>query len=1195
MTARLPIPAATIEAQHRASDPAHSSWASANAGAGKTHVLTSRVARLLLADVPPAQILCVTFTKAAAAQMLNRLFGLLGTWSTMADDLLGPELTKIGAGPLPANQFGAARRLFARALETPGGLKIQTIHAFAQSVLSRFPLEAGLSPGFEILDDMEAEVLAREARDRLLSGDISSTPWQGDAESLRQAIERATDMLEETGFDDLLKELRTNRLDLEGGLLTPDGVAALREAAFKALGIGPDLDGDMVRKEALGPSLLPEEDLRHAVSALQDGLKTDQCNADSLSRFLSAPDRLAAYDDYRLVFLTKEGKARKKLATKGVQGQRPAVVDFLHKEQQRILDLEERVNAAICARNTDAVITIAAHYFALYRQAKAQRGVLDFNDLIEHARSLLRNEGAGAWVHYKLDQGIKHILIDEAQDTSPAAWEIMCRLADEFFVGEGAVQDQRTIFAVGDEKQSIYSFQGAEPAGFQRTRAHFQQATQAGHRPWDPVSLTLSFRSAPEILQAVDLVFADPDSTRMISAQGAGVHHDPLRTNASGLVEVWPVFEAQDAEPPDVWTAPVDRIAPASPPARLANRIAALIAGWLREGDWLAKAERAVQAGDILILVRRRTDFVTLLIRELKTAGVPVAGTDRLALTDHIAVMDLMALGRFALLPEDDLTLATVLKGPLIGLSEDDLFALAHGRQGPLWTALITRASEQTHWQDALDTLKAVRSKGRSRAPFDFFSWVLSDQGGRRALLARLGPDAADPIEEFLTLAAAEEGRGVADLTAFLDRLQRSPPTINRNMEGSERAGGEVRIMTVHGAKGLEAPIVILPDTCTMPDAKQDPKLLIESDTEDDDPPALFWPQSKADDPQPAAALRERLAEKREAEYRRLLYVAMTRAEDRLYVMGYTGKRNTRPEACWYDLIYNALAPVAQDIDLGDLGEGLRLGAPDAKPEVPAQGAPGTMPVLDLPDWALRPAPHEPVPGISLAPSHLAGTDDPDTPQPALPPAQRLPTDRFRRGRLVHKLLQVLPDLPPESWRGTGAAYLAHPAHRLDQQDQSPLLEEVLAVMENPDFAELFAPGSRAEVPLAGTIPLLGDAVVIDGQIDRLAVTETRVQIVDYKTNRPAPDSLDQVAGDYVIQMALYKALLSQLFPGRPLDCVLLWTAGPHAMRVPDAVLDRALEDLAQRRGKGGKAAEKQGERAGDGGALTQHSGTPTS
>ncbi|MGF1454781.1 MAG: double-strand break repair helicase AddA [Alphaproteobacteria bacterium] len=1165
MSKVLNIPQQTIDAQHRASDPARSSWASANAGAGKTHVLTSRVARLLIAGTPPAQILCLTFTKAAAAQMLNRLFGLLGRWSTLSDADLAPELEKVGAALKPED-FGAARRLFARALETPGGLKIQTIHAFAQSVLSRFPLEAGLAPGFEVLDDMEADVLSREARDRMLC--------DGKDPALADALDRITEMLEETGFDQILRDLLNTRLTLEGALDTGEAAAATRARVFKALGITPGTDEDSLRRAALAPGVLPEDILRRALGALQGGSKRDLEQAEKLSGFLAAEDRFDAYNLYKSAFLTVDGdpKTVNFLMTAKTQKAFPGLIDDLLAEQDRIIALEQQVKAAVCARNSDALITVASRFYRLYREAKTRRGVLDFNDLIDHARALLRDEGAGAWVHYKLDQGIDHILVDEAQDTSPAAWEIIRRLADEFFVGASAADDKRTIFAVGDEKQSIYSFQGAEPAGFERTRAHFEAATAAGHRPWGPVSLSLSFRSAPDILQAVDLVFADAESAAMVSAGGTPVRHDPLRVNAQGLVEVWPVFEAEDAEKPDPWTAPVDKTPAASPPARLAARLAGLIAGWIRDGEWLARLGRPVEPGDILILVRRRTDFVTLLTRELKTADVPVAGTDRLSLTDHIAVMDLMALGRFALLPEDDLTLATVLKGPLIGLSEDDLFALAQGRTGRLWTALKERVEEHPDWREAADRLRSVRDMGRRRAPFDFYHWLLSEQGGRRALLARLGPDAADPIEEFLTLAATEEARGVPDLTSFLDRLERSPPTIKRDMETGDRVGGEVRIMTVHGAKGLEAPIVILPDTCTMPDGKQDSKILTDPDAEDGTPPALFWCPSKPEDPEPAAAVRERLSARREAEYRRLLYVAMTRAEDRLYVMGYGGKR-ARPEACWYNLVHGALAPHASAFDLGEhdlgnLGDGLRLGAPDPKPERPVETAssPAVETPTCLPEWTRRPAAAEPAPGISLAPSHLTATDDPDTPLPALPPADRVPTDRFRRGRLVHKLLQVLPDLAPQTWRDTGAAFLAHPAHRLPLDDQGPLLEEVLGVMEHPEFATLFAPGSQAEVPLAGTVPLLGDAVVIDGQIDRLVVTDTRVQIVDYKTNRPAPTALSGVSDRYVVQMALYRALLTQVFPGHTVDCVLLWTAGPHAMRVPDQDLDQALERLARRR-----------------------------
>ncbi len=1167
MSRPLTIPEDTLAAQQRAADPRASSWASANAGAGKTHVLTTRVARLLLAGTDPSRILCVTFTKAAAAEMTNRLFARLGEWSTMEGSALREAIAKLigpDGWPDDLDDLKAARRLFARALETPGGLKIQTIHAFAQSVLTRFPLEAGIAPGFQVVDEGQAEEIRTEARDGLLN--LSA---EGTDAALSDAITLVSGVMEETGFDGLLREVLQERLTLEPVIGDTASLGAAVADLHAALSVAPDESEERVLEDGLKDPVLPAEDLRRVARVLLEGSKRDKEQGGYLSALLSAEDRAAHYGTYRRAFFTSAGKpkATKSLATKASQDALPTALGILLTEQERVIALEERMRAVRCARYTRALLVLANRFLELYAQAKQARGVLDYDDLIAHTRGLLATEGAGAWIHYKLDAGIDHILVDEAQDTSPAGWDIIRRLADEFHLDQSATDRMRTIFAVGDEKQSIYSFQGAEPAGFGRMKSHFEQATTDADRPWKPVALHLSFRSAPEILQAVDLVFSTPETSAMVSADATAIHHQPLRKDAEGLVEVWPVITPEEEPKPDAWTAPVDRPSRRSPPTLLARRLADQIGSWLRDKEWLANKKRPVRPGDILILVRRRNQFVDMVIRELKQAGVPVAGSDRLALTDHLAVMDLIAIGRFALLPEDDLTLATVLKSPFIGFTEDALFDLAHGRDGTLWAALQAQSLSQTHCAKALAFLEDVRVRAQGSPAFEFYAWLLGEGGGRKALVGRLGPDALDPIEEFVTLAETFGRRAVPDLTGFLHGLEREAPVIKRDMEADrdQNGPGEVRIMTVHGAKGLEAPIVILPDTCTLPDAKHDPRLLIEPTDGEDRAPLALWPQSKGDDPEPAVRIRDMRARKREAEYRRLLYVAMTRAEDRLYVCGYQGKHQ-RPDDCWHNLISRALTPHADTVDLPFGEQGLRLGRLSPRPGDATETVPDQAAPPGVPEWLHRRADEEPGFHGSLAPSQLASVLEAEAQVPALAPAERLPSDRFQRGRLVHKLLQVLPDLSSAERRGAGLRYLAHPAHGLEHADQESLLDEVLGVMKAPAFAALYGPESRAEVPIAGHIPALGPDLVIEGQIDRLVVTPDLVQIVDYKTNRPAPDSLPRVAGAYIRQMALYRGLLRSMFPDRTTQCILLWTAGPRAMILPESVLDSALNDLAQSR-----------------------------
>ncbi len=1141
------IPDATKDAQARASNPHLSSWAGANAGAGKTYVLTARVARLLLDGQHPDRILCITYTKAAAAEMKARLFKRLGGWSTLEDAALRAELATVGVTGVADQALPRARQLFARALETPGGLKIQTIHSFCQLVLSRFPLEAGVPPAFSVLDDRQSADLLETARDWLLcDGDVAG--------ALATVITRT----EETGFAALLGEIRTHRSTF-APLTAPGGLDDATAHLAKTLQIPDGATDASLLADALSPQAFEGVPLAAMTRVLSGGSKTDQERAQAIQAFLEADDPVTAYPDYAKIYLTETGAPRKRLITKKPAEDHPAIAAALDTEQDRIVALETTRRAARMAEATGALLQVAACYLGHYDTLKAAQGALDYEDLIQRTLGLMADGDASAWVLYKLDQGIDHILIDEAQDTSPNQWDIIRHLAEEFFSDESR---SRTIFAVGDEKQSIYSFQGADPSAFGCMRALFATRTTQAQRRWDPVELSLSFRSTPEILRAVDLVFADDISRRMVTVGGNPVHHTALRSHERGLLVLGPSLAADVMPVGEPWYAPLERVGAASPAARLARQIADTIIGWQRTGERVPSTGAMIRPRDILILVRRRNAFVDMLVRTFKEAGVPVAGADRLMLTEHIAVMDLIALGQCALLPDDDLTLATVLKGPFFDWSEDQLFELAYERACTrLWQAL--QAGDAPHHKDARDRLHRIRTMALTRPPFDFYAWLLSEGGGRRALLRRLGPDAGDPVEEFLSLTLEAERHGATALQEVLHELTAMPRQIKRDMEAA--GADEVRIMTVHGAKGLEAPIVFLPDTCSQPDGKQDPAILIDPET--GGAPLALWPGRKAEDTPVSATLRAALAERREAEYRRLLYVAMTRAQDRLYLCGYEG-RHPRKETCWYSLAETALMPEMHAVKTA-WGTAHRLGTPETPAtDLPPAAAPAAPP--PLPKWATARPPAERVPPRAIAPSQLIEDGVAGTPVPALSPLLRGQAFPFGRGRIIHKLLEALPELPQAERVAAATRYLALPAHGLAEEAAEALLREVLAIMDAPDFAPLFGPDSQAEVPLTGTLPALGDGIVIDGRVDRMVVTPTSIALIDYKTNRPAPTQVDRVPAAYVAQMALYRALLRHLFPGRAVTCALLWTDRPHALSLPDAALDEAIIGLTRRMGAAG-------------------------
>jgi ATP-dependent helicase/nuclease subunit A len=1127
--------------QRAAADPGVSAWVMASAGTGKTHVLTDRVLRLLLDGAAPERILCLTFTKAAAAEMFNRLQERLGKWAIADDAALAQELHGLTGQPLGSHDLAAARRLFTGVLETPGGLKIQTIHAFCEALLRRFPAEAGVPPHFDVLDERGAEELMELARDRLYAEDVARPA------PLLSAI---TPLVDQDAFADLMRGLVGERVRLRSflGRHGSDPEAALQDIPA-LLGLAPDEDEAAVIAAACAEETFDGDGLRRAVVSLETGSKTDQARAQAIAGWLADPAaRADGMDEYFAAFLKKtDAQPLARLATKKVAEADPDVPDILLCEAERLAMVQARIRACRLAALTVAAVRLAGRLLALYEAEKQRQARLDYDDLILHVRDLVSTRAAAQWVLYKLDGGLDHVLIDEAQDTNPEQWDIAVRLCEEFFAGEGARLRARTVFAVGDVKQSIYGFQRADPSVFVANGEHFAaRAGAAGGRFLD-VDLELSYRSTETVLDVVNAVFARDEARSGLTYDTRGIQHKAFRAGQAGLVELWPP-EAPDAaeneETEDGGPDPNLQEVEEAPARRLAARIAERIAAWLADGERLESEDRPVRPGDILILVQKRAPFTEVMVRELKQRRIPVAGVDRMVLTDQLAVMDLVALGQFLVQTDDDLTLANVLKSPLCGFGDADLFALAHGRAGRLWPELQRRHGENGVFAAAHGMLADLLRRVDFVRPYELYAELLGAGGGRRRMLARLGPDADDPIDEFLALALQFERDHPPGMQGFLHWLTAAETEVKRDQE---QRRDEVRVMTVHGAKGLQAPVVFLADTCRIAPLRD--KLYWRADGAGMVP---LWRPSASDEEPVSRAAVEAAKAAAEAESHRLLYVALTRAADRLYVGGFEKKRkgkssNGRDEGCWYDLIHDAMASMP-GIEKAADGILRRRNPQTVEPSRRGASAPELMPA-PAPAWLGRPAPAEPSPPMPLAPSR------PDEDPPARSPLSGIDEGFFQRGRLVHRLLEILPDLPPGQRAAAAARFLARPAHGLDAAPQAALAGEVMAILENPGFAPLFAEGSVAEAAISG---MIGDHAV-SGRIDRLAVTDSSVLVVDYKTNRPPPAHPDAVAPGYLRQLAIYRALLEKIYPDKTISCALLWTVGPNLMEVPPAQLIAAL------------------------------------
>ncbi|MDD3288830.1 MAG: double-strand break repair helicase AddA [Alphaproteobacteria bacterium] len=1112
--------------QQKASDPTKSVWVGASAGSGKTKVLADRVLRLLLSGVLPQRILCLTFTRAAAAQMSIRVTEQLSFWATCSEEELREALFDLHAEALEPKQIERARSLFSRVLNCPGGMRIRTIHAFAQEILRRFPLEAGVSPHFVLLDDAEDAVLKNEARREMFCA-VSKNRKSREGLAFDLLIK---DMGDKSLFS-VLEEVTSDMFRLEAALSKAGGIEKLVEKLRALLGLKPREDEKSILRDAVSDDAFMSDDIRNSAKWLQGGTESEKKKGAAIGDWLSltVAKRAKGFESYCRLFLTEKWQPFAKPANKKVREAHPEIVDILNEEAARLINVRARLSAVYTVEKTRAILLLAVAVGKKYAAHKAVRSVLTYDDIINCANKLLRKDGIAPWALFKLDGGIDHIMVDEAQDTSPAQWQIISVLADEFFNDIGAKFDRnRTLFVVGDEKQSIYSFLKADPAMFSEMREHFRsRITEMDKNAYSEIPLNVSFRSAPAILRAVDAIFKNEDVRRGVSAEN--IAHHAFRRDAVGRVEVWPIvaLEKEKDKLDEEWTLSKENERDSDAASVLATNIADKIEKWIASGAIVRG--RAVQPGDVMILVRRRNSFVDHMVRALKERDIPVTGVDRMKLAEQLAVMDLVALLQFTLLPEDDLNLATVLRGPLLGLSEEDLMALAAEREGSLWSSLKATGA----FAAAADYLHRWLARADKVSPFVMLAEILSAPcpsdkvSGRRAIWSRLGPDALDPMDELLNAAQEFGTMRSPSLQAFLHWLMVAKTEVKREMDQS---GGRVRITTVHAAKGLEAPIVILPDTTKLPDRNKLSKFLW---SEKENAPFFVNKDSCGS---LLMGLRDSAWQKQMEEYRRLFYVALTRASDQLYICGWNNSKSDGSGLTWYDMARQALAPLRETADDDEV---IAFADPDMVASSIEKQSPEKPDNIVLPEWVYCSAPGELPQSRRLAPSHQVDE--------SVSPGSK----GFARGKVVHRLLQNLPDMAPEKQEAAARRFLADPQHGLSKSQQDEVMREVMKLLHHADFAPLFGAGSRAEVPVIGR---WGD-VLIDGQVDRICVSDDAVWIVDYKTNRNPPAMASDAPKSYLRQMAAYRAVLAEIYPRHTMRCFLLWTQEPRLMLIPDELL----------------------------------------
>jgi ATP-dependent helicase/nuclease subunit A len=1137
-----------LKRQNSASNPVHSVWVSANAGAGKTHILVERIIRLLLPpyQCQPHKILCITYTKAAAAEMTERLFKRLGSWITKSDTELSLEIaTMIGHTPTQDDMI-MARRLFAKALETPGGLKIQTIHGFCEHILRRFPVESGFRKDFTLLSDGDLKSLYLNALEY-----VSMHALKNPLSPLTEAFKEVSKVY---NFHTLIELLMNSRKIYHS--VTQNGLPFWDSSRLAdSLGLPIDCDMHTIYDDFL--NLIDDEKLLCLVSALESGKTNDKKCAEILKHIRI--NNLDDFEAWQALFLTKTKTmvSRERFITNDIKKNFPELSEYIYGLYDAFSRTYHHHNGFLIYNITQHISLILLSVYHYVDTVKQEQGACDFDDIILRTRGLLSDNQIAPWVLWKLDGGIDHILVDEAQDTAPEQWDIIRSLSQEFFVGDGASIKHRTIFAVGDEKQSIYGFQGAAPEKMSQNAVFFEQAALNINHQWSIEYLRGSFRSSPAIMRLVDSVFQNEAASGVLFGNTDKIEHYAVANEGPGYIEVMPPVIPLDTDMPDAWTSPLDSISATSSKAINAKRIALKIQDILQSSQLLPSTGRPAEPKDIMILLQKRDATMRCLIRELKSLNIPVAGLDRIDLLSEVAILDILALIDFTLYPDDDLSLAQILRSPLCDISEEDLFQLAHNRSGKLWQCLTLRKNENTHFLNAYEFLNAVLRRSDYESPYDFLSFILENAQGRKKFIARLGVDCIDGLDEILNKALNFVTTNSPSLQGFVQSVRVSRGSEKRDSDTSDNT---IQIMTIHGAKGLESPIVFLPDCCDLPRTNADlhKRFIVTSDTI----PMII---KEGGQHQIVLDQKEFLKKRDEDENRRLLYVALTRAKDWLFIGGKLRKAPSKnykiPEKSWYHYITQGLLSLedTQIIDTENSDFPTYIYQDSAKNDVLYQqklDVTQNSNNVPLPAWAwcvFNQTTDDD--DAVIAPSH-ANDKASDTEYDVND------TNARTRGIVIHKLLELLVNIKPMQRRQAADNFLKN--YNLPLETQRLYITEVFNLINHPEFSVLLSSEGLSEVPIIGYLKDFNN-LAISGQIDRMVITPTTVLIADYKTDRNLSKDT-HLSKQYLLQMALYKHALYHLYPNKIIQCYVIATAKPEIITLNHTILDGILSEYVQKR-----------------------------
>ncbi|XCE27720.1 double-strand break repair helicase AddA [Candidatus Liberibacter asiaticus] len=1162
----------TKSEQLLASDPTRSAWVSANAGSGKTHILVQRVLRLLLANAHPSTLLCLTHTKAAAAEMSHRVLEIITAWSYLSDEILSAEITKIQGKKPNKSDMSKARHLLITILETPGGLKVQTIHAFCEAIMQQFPLEANITSHFAIADEEQSKKLIEEAKKSTLASIMLDNN-----EELKKAFYEILEISNDEDIETLISDIISNRTALKQffSFSHTYGEEKLLKNRF---GLSLNESYELIYKDLWPLPYFQVSDINKYVSlSMETGNPTILKKAQTLqqaSQTQCIEERFSLLSSF---FLTQKFTPQKNIITQEINKKSPDLKEKLKKSQDEFIKIRDRFNTYKMFKSTLASLTLAKYLNAHYEEAKKKNCVLDFEDLIINTNDLLKKRDVSAWIRYKIDQEINHILIDEVQDTSLIQWEVIRSLTEDFFVGKNTHSSPRTLFAVGDEKQSIYSFHGAEPKRVLREkRINQKRATNAGQK-FSIIELPLSFRSTADILTVVDKVFSIPENAQGLSEDSTTtIRHRSSRIGQVGTVQLWEqVVSQHDSQcnpQQESWTSYFDSLPQESSASILARRIAYTISNMIGTDTIFSNGKkRVIQAKDILVLVRKRKDtpLITFLTRFLKNDyKISVVGNDRFILTDHLAIKDLMALGRFILSQEDDLSFVCMLKSPLFNFSEDDIFKICTQRHE---TETVYEYIQKfancgiSKFQHVIKYIHELIHIAQFCSPHDFFTLILGAKKGRQQFISRFGNEVIDVLDEFLNFTLRNEQNSYSSLQELISELEQYPPTIKRAHSANHN---EVRIMTVHTAKGLESPVVFLVDTGSQVFSHKHIKKMHIMPSLNDDPGIPIWiPQSKSRN-NIVSDLIKHLKKSTQEEYNRLLYVGMTRASDQLIICKHSNTSNEKKsnQRTWYDMVYDSFhndervkkIKLTNSINKDEwIAYEWSTHHPENTPLEREETIKQLMDEQKIPKKLFSPIKNDINEPYILNPSTI------DTKGKTNLESLLSDNQTFNRGLIIHKLLQVIFTLPEHKRKNFITSYCTKNAKLWPAKEYKNLLLSITRLLENPMMTTAMSCDSYSEVSVSGKINCPKKDIIISGRIDQISISQQNIFIFEYKTHHHVPQEIEHIPYTHIAQLSIYEKILKDSYPNKSLVCLLIYVSEPKVFIIPQNKLNKAFAEIS--------------------------------